>query len=83
MSDLKPCPFCGSDGNDLDFRFVYATKFTKPFLLVGCRKCGGMMVDTNTDHCLNDVKKAWNRRANDDIRRIDVGNPSLNDSSYI
>ena len=62
MSELKPCPFCGNK-EDLDFRFVYATKFTKPFLFVACNKCGAMMVDTNLEHCLNDVKRAWNRRA--------------------
>ena len=61
--ELKPCPFCGANESDLDFRFAYATTFTKPFLFVGCRKCGGMMVDTNMEHCLNDVKEAWNKRA--------------------
>ena len=64
MKELKPCPFCGAKEHDLDFRLSYATKFTKPFLMVECLKCGGMMVDTNMEHCLNDVKKAWNRRAN-------------------
>lgn len=62
MTELKPCPFCGANGDDLDFRFSYATKFTKAFQFVGCRRCGAMMVDTNENHCLNDVKKAWNRR---------------------
>ena len=62
MKELKPCPFCGAEEHELDFRLSYATKFTKPFLMVECLKCGGMMVDTNTEHCLNDVKKAWNRR---------------------
>ena len=65
MIELKPYPFCG--GKELDFRFAYATKFTKPFLFVGCQKCGAMMVDTNTEHCLNDVRNAWNRRTNDEM----------------
>ena len=62
MTELKPCPFCGANEDELDFRYSYATKFTKPFAFVGCLRCGAMMVDTNEDHCLNDVKKAWNRR---------------------
>lgn len=70
MVELKPCPFCGSDENALDFGFVCATKFAKPYMYVVCRKCGGMMVDTNTNHCPNDVKKAWNRRAeNEGLQR--------------
>ena len=36
---------------------VLVTEFTKSFLMVERLKCGGMMVDTNTEHCLNDVKK--------------------------
>jgi len=60
---LKPCPFCGAKETDLDFQLAHASVFTKPFFFVRCRKCGGMIVDTNTEHCLNDVKKAWNRRA--------------------
>lgn len=60
--ELKPCPFCGNE-EDFDYGFAYSTKFTKAYLYVGCPKCGAMMVDTNEDHCLKDVKIAWNKRA--------------------
>ena len=63
MTELKPCPFCGS--RDVDYAFQYETKFTKPYSFVGCAECGGMMVDRNLDHCLNDAIEAWNRRVGD------------------
>lgn len=62
-AELKPCPFCGADGDDIEPRMIYPHPFSKSGVYISCRKCGAGIFDTNPSHCLNDVKKAWNRRA--------------------
>lgn len=67
MSKLKPCPFCGGKGIP---KMFYPTPFGKTLLTVMCENCGGMMVDTDLEHCLNDAIKAWNKR-NDTMMEVE------------
>ena len=60
MLELRPCPFCGNE--DINWQQINPNPFTKTMMWVFCRKCGGAMLDTNEDHCMNDTKEKWNRR---------------------
>lgn len=57
--ELLSCPFCGADAIP---QSIYPTPFTKMMLTVTCVNCGAMIVDTNANHCLNDVIRMWNKR---------------------
>lgn len=60
MIKLKPCPFCGGEGEYFEERIFI---MNNAFLMgVKCKKCGGAYMDANEDHCPNDVYKAWNQR---------------------
>ena len=63
MDELKPCPFCGAGKRWLYWGLVYPNPVAKDYLYVQCKRCGGLMVDYNLDHSLNDVKQKWNKRA--------------------
>lgn len=57
---LKPCPFCGESGEEIQDRSFYL-----PNIYIGifyCRNCGGAMIDTNKNHCWYDRAKSWNKR---------------------
>lgn len=58
-SDLKPCPFCGGKATP---RMIYPTPFTKGMVTVMCDNCGGAMILTGANDCLNYAVEAWNRR---------------------
>lgn len=64
MTRLKPCPFCGAEEEWLNYQNYYVLNIS-PFQAIYCRKCGGAIIDTNINHCPNDINKAWNRRAGD------------------
>ena len=51
MTELKPCPFCGSEQVEI------AYLLTRPYSI--CKKCHGQIPCYNT---YPDAKKAWNRR---------------------
>ena len=53
MSELKPCPFCGSSNVAINAPFGVAC-------YVICRDCGAMTAWGESDE---EVNKAWNRRA--------------------
>ena len=57
---LKPCPFCGENGEEIQDRSFYLQN-----IYIGifyCRNCGGAMIDTNKSHCWRDRVKLWNNR---------------------
>ena len=57
---LKPCPFCGESGEEIQDRSFYL-----PNIYIGifyCLNCGGAMIDTNKNHCWYDRVKLWNKR---------------------
>ena len=67
MVELKPCPFCGAEGdNDIkihDYYLPYSPNFgIRCIHLIYCDICGGAMIDMDPNHCWNDRAKAWNRR---------------------
>lgn len=60
---LKPCPFCGGEGelNTADFNSCYS--------LVKCKQCGAEcgMVGISRKYCSDEkAAEAWNRRTDDD-----------------
>lgn len=58
---LKPCPFCGENGEDIQDRTYYLPNS----IYIGifyCSNCGGAMIDTNKHHCWYDRVKLWNNR---------------------
>ena len=61
MTELKPCPFCGS--NDVEIRDlklgIYAINLG---VYAVCRRCGASI---KSSHSIVDVIAAWNRRAID------------------
>ena len=57
MSDLKPCPFCGSE--DL----VVHNEINGAFIV--CNACC-ISFDYGEATCVEDCIEAWNRRANDE-----------------
>lgn len=66
MDGLKPCPFCGASGDDINvYSFYLPTPEDgiRPLNMIYCRECGGALIDTNKNHCHLDRVKAWNRRA--------------------
>ncbi len=58
-TEIKPCPFCGSEKNridmDMDFR-----------LQIKCENCGAMGPPAEN---LHDAAWAWNRRQGNEPRR--------------
>lgn len=58
MNELKPCPFCGEQIN------CYQMK-SAGYGEIICGNCGVVFRFILADS-LNDVKEAWNRRANDE-----------------
>ncbi len=61
MSELKPCPFCGAEEEDIAFIESYLP-FTSSFRGFYCRKCGGALFSKNLRHNYNDLVTLWNRR---------------------
>lgn len=60
---LKPCPFCGNEGEE-NIRFIESyLPFTTPFRGFYCSNCGGSLISGNINHSYNDIKNLWNRRA--------------------
>ena len=65
MTELKPCPFCGS--NDVDHTFDARTEYVDEKHFVHCRNCGA---DGPS------ARRAWNGESWDEIhaRVVDVWN---------
>ena len=55
---LKPCPFCGSEANLYECKWLGVTSYG-----VECTKCKGLVDRCSTK---KEAIKAWNRRANDE-----------------
>lgn len=69
MDELKPCPFCGADGEDIQMRDYFLPWYSKgmhTISLIYCTKCGGAIIDQDKEHCYNDRVKMWNRRVNNE-----------------
>ena len=66
MTELKPCPFCGADEEDIlvyDYHLPFSPKKGVVAVhLIYCSKCGGAMIDEDMDHAWKDRAEAWNRR---------------------
>ena len=62
MSELKPCPFCGSRAN-IDKHILKGLFNTKEFYSASCYLCG---VRTRLVFTEEDAKELWNRRADDE-----------------
>ena len=59
MSDLKPCPFCGSKAS-----MLYLSDLEGVMWFVCCPSCGiGQQLDYKSEE---DAAEVWNRRANDE-----------------
>jgi Lar family restriction alleviation protein len=54
MSELKPCPFCGSESAEAERAFG--------FYWIGCHNCGAK---GGSDLLKEKAIEAWNRRADD------------------
>ena len=52
MSDLKPCPFCGSNSIESTYHTSYSVD--SGFLTFGCTSCGASFIDGS--------ELEWNRR---------------------
>lgn len=71
MTELKPCPFCGTDM--MYVRFV-TLKYMKPTIkAIVCSRCGASMsadanaLDNPSETALQDyIIEKWNRRADDE-----------------
>lgn len=70
-TDLKPCPFCGADGDNLHFE-------TNDFRQMGrieCQQCGACGPDVeffdgeDCDDAEEEARSAWNRRARNKRRK--------------
>ena len=71
MTDLKPCPFCGENGEEIKDSTFYLSND----IYIGifyCSNCGGAMIDTNKYHCWDDRVKLWNKRFCADEERVDT-----------
>jgi len=67
MSDLKPCPFCGSEAIENTLNNIYETVYN-----VSCSgeydsSCVGLTINYYSDY-KEDSIKAWNKRVNNDSR---------------
>ncbi|WP_417329213.1 Lar family restriction alleviation protein [Halomonas cupida] len=66
MSELLPCPFCGSQDTDPAFSRGYAKgDMTQPVIAAGCMSCGASGADVPVpDHSTGyeQAAEAWNRR---------------------
>ena len=61
LSEIKPCPFCGSDSLDGPHRVDYMGDYYQPHYWLECEKCpAGMQVEGETP---NGLIKAWNKRS--------------------
>lgn len=67
MSELKPCPFCGSEAE-----LVYYG-LNGNFKVIQCSVCGARTRMFNSDIIKRgeNVVEAWNKRAKDDTGRSD------------
>lgn len=69
MTELKPCPFCGADGDSIQHKQYFLPYCPNVGVhvisIIYCDKCGGAMIDQNKKHCYNDTAKMWNRRVNE------------------
>lgn len=68
MERLKPCPFCGADGEDIQVRDYYLPLYSKGMniiCLIYCVKCGGAIIDQDKKHSYNDRMELWNRRTHE------------------
>ena len=71
MPDLKPCPFCGGEG--IDIQLVHLRR--EPKCVFHCKKCKAYGPDvTESGPCIGDANlserkamKAWNRRIKDEL----------------
>lgn len=60
MSDLKPCPFCGSKVELIIAPGYFSQGLSSNGWFVKCKKCGIHQMPYQSDH---DAIEAWNRRA--------------------
>lgn len=58
---LKPCPFCGESGEEIQ-DYTYYIPGNIYIGIFYCRNCGGAMIDTDKKHCWLDRTKSWNNR---------------------
>ena len=65
MTELKPCPFCGESGEEIE-DYTYHIPGNIYIGIFYCRICGGAMIDTNKSHSWYDRAKLWNKRFNAD-----------------
>ena len=59
-TELKPCPFCGSEA-----------AFLSETATIKCKKCGGAFIVTNPLISRLEAVNAWNRRADNEQRETD------------
>ncbi len=62
MTELKPCPFCGS--TDIDYGICTGTM--RGFGYVQCENCGAEIREVKKCKTADTAIAAWNRRLMDD-----------------
>lgn len=66
VEELKPCPFCGSQGLD----YFGNSKVSPPAYLIfvkcnSCNACSGVAAGKKEKQAKLEAAKLWNRRVND------------------
>lgn len=75
MTNLKPCPFCGSENTDPSFSRGYeGGDRTKPNIATGCFDCGAVgpsvLVKSVTGY--DESAAAWNTRSEPPVEGFEV-----------
>lgn len=61
MTELKPCPFCGSKNTACSF-YTTHTEGMEDHYYIGCKNCGA---NGSRGKSEEEAIEAWNRRVND------------------
>ena len=64
MDELKPCPFCGAAGHAYEFTYPNGETVWRVAIW---HENGCYIDDSSNFECKDDVVRAWNRRADNEV----------------